>query len=70
MSISILTDPEHGYQALYCDTTMWAFGGIFYEEEDPAEFLEWLEDDPRFLGDSYLESKITDWRFIKSNEKP
>ena len=61
MGVSILED-KNGYKCMYCNTTMWAFGGIFYEGEDAEDFLEWLEEDPRNLYDSELERKITEWR--------
>lgn len=68
MGIRILTDNEQGYKCFYCSTTMWAFGGIFYQDEDPEEFLKWLGKDPRTLKDNELESKIADWRIEKQKE--
>jgi hypothetical protein len=62
MGIRILKDEKQGYSCLYCSTTMWAFGGIFYDEENPEDFLQWLVIDPRSLSDSDLETKISDWR--------
>ena len=62
MGVQILEDKEYGYKCLYCSTTMVAFGGIFYEEEDVEEFLEWLKVDPRLLTNQELENKVYEWR--------
>ena len=64
MGVSILENKD-GYKAMYCNTTMWAFGGIFYEGEDVDEFMEWLQDDPRRFNDKDLEAKISEWRTLK-----
>lgn len=63
MGVSILED-KNGYKAMYCNTTMWAFGGIFYGDEDVDDFLEWLQDGPRRFNDRDLEIKISEWRTI------
>ncbi len=62
MGVHILEDKEYGYKCLYCSTTMWAFGSIFYEDEDVEDFLEWLRIDPRKLTDKEFESKVYEWR--------
>jgi len=62
MAVRILTDPVKKYQCMYCSTTMWAFGGIFYADEDINDFLEWLVIDPRAMPDDELENKISQWR--------
>ena len=68
MGVQILTDPEYGYQCLYDTVTMWAFGGIFYEDEDPEDFLRFLNNvDARSLTDNQLDTKITEWRNQKDN---
>jgi hypothetical protein len=37
-----------GMAVLYCSTSMWAFGPIFEDGDQPQEFLEWLgKNDPR-----------------------
>ncbi len=56
---------------LYCSTSDWAFGPVFYDEEnhdayERAEaFLEWLDEstrqDARTLTDSELEHKYSEW---------
>lgn len=67
MGVSILIDPEHGYQCMYCNTTMWAFGGIFYEDEEVEEFIEWLPKDPRIYKDNELNDLISKWRTEKGS---
>lgn len=62
MAVSIL-EGKDGYKCLYCPTTMIAFGGIFYENEDPKEFLKWLKIDPRALSDTQLDARIFSWRY-------
>jgi hypothetical protein len=69
MGVRILEDKEQGYKCLYCSTTMWAFGGLFYEDENIEEFLEWLPKDARIYKDNELEAKISDWRNIKNDKK-
>lgn len=69
MSVAILQDQETGYKCMYCNTTMWAFGGIFYENEDPWDFIDWLPDDPRsIIDDRELETLISRWR-LHNQEK-
>ena len=65
MSIEILTDTEKGYQCMFCNTTMWAFGGIFKEDEDVENFLEWLPNDARTYKGFKLENLINEWRNLK-----
>ncbi len=67
MGVRILESEKDGYKCLYCSTTMWAFGSIFYEDEDPQDFLDWLKSDPRILGESNLASKISEWRNKNGN---
>ena len=62
MSVSILRDEEQGYQCMFCDTNMWAFGGIFELDEDLSDFMSWLPDDPRIYDDDQLHKKICEWR--------
>lgn len=61
MSIEIL-EGKDGRKAMFCNTTMWAFGAIFYANEDVQSFIEWLPEDARTYEDSDLESKIHEWR--------
>lgn len=67
MSVQILHDKKLGFRCLFCNTTMWAFGGIFYENEDIRDFLEWLPDDARTYTDPELETKISEWRAYVEN---
>lgn len=52
---------------LYCSTSMWAFGPVFYAtddksaEESAREFLTWLRVDPRLLPDRELEERYWTW---------
>ena len=68
MGVHILENKDDGYKCLYCSTSMWAFGCIFYEDEDVEEFLEWLGNDPRRLSDKELENKVYDWRILTKEE--
>jgi len=62
MAVCILEDERTGYKAMYCTTTMWAFGGIFYGDEEPEKFIEWLGVDPRTITDADFECKMSEWR--------
>lgn len=70
MGVRILNDNEQGYSCLYCSTTMQAFGGIFYEDENPEDFLNWLSEDARKYTDADLREKLHEWRtrFDKPND--
>jgi len=68
MGVRILEDKDDGYKCLYCSVTMWAFGPIFYENEDVDEFLEWLKIDPRKFKDKDLENKVYEWRKTLEND--
>lgn len=66
MSVRVLVDRQELIACLYDSTTMRAFGPIFdYSEHDPADFLEWLEDDchtdPRTMHPDELEAKRDQW---------
>ena len=67
MGIDIIENEENGYKAMYCNTTMWAFGGVFYEDEEPQEFLDWLPQDARRYEDNELESLMSKWRATKTS---
>lgn len=64
---------SNGYSCLYCSTTMWAFGGIFNEDEEPEDFLKWLQEntgiDPRKFTDKEMEIKMAEWRTINNEQK-
>lgn len=67
MGVRVLHDRKLGYAALYCSTTDWAFGPVFYEDEevtaaDQAEvFNDWLPQDARRYTDSELSAKYGEW---------
>ena len=44
MSVQIISD--HMWAALYCSTSMVAFGPIFDSQEEAERFLVWLGKDP------------------------
>lgn len=47
MGVRVMFDDTENYAIIYCSTTMWAFGPIFYEDEHndadeiAEEFLEY-----------------------------
>lgn len=53
---------------MYCSTTEWAFGPVFYDDNDHSAderielFMNWLQVDPRSLPDNILERKYSEWR--------
>jgi hypothetical protein len=69
MGVRILTDGKQA--ALYCSTTDWAFGPVFYDSDDhdaferAAAFCDWLRKstgkDPREFQDTHLEQKYSEW---------
>jgi hypothetical protein len=61
MGVHILRSTE-GDSCLYCSTSDWAFGPIFFAGEDPQDFLDWLVRDPRILNDSELANRVAEWR--------
>ena len=62
MGISIIEDRDNSYKALYCTTTMQAFGPIFYEEDNVELFLKWSPEDPRTYSDAELEDLVAKFR--------
>jgi len=62
MGVHILEDQTDNHKALYCSTTMQAFGPIFYEDDDVSDFLEWLPLDARTYTDGDLNNKYYDWK--------
>lgn len=59
MSVRI-SDAEH--VALYDSVTGTAFGPTFMSESDAADFLDWLEVDPRGLAAWVLGDCFEAWR--------
>ncbi len=66
MSIKIFTD-RTGQSVMYDSNSEIAFGPIFGEDEDPADFIEWLEDNrfeanPRRFKETELVWVVDKWR--------
>jgi hypothetical protein len=73
MGVRILSDIRQDYSNishanLYCSTSDWAFGPVFYgdDEHDAHEraeaFCRWLGDrEPRRMSDSELETVYHEW---------
>lgn len=68
MGVRILEDQEQGHKVLYDSVTMWAFGPIFYEDDDVEDFLEWAGE-TRTLTDRELDGKYYEWRAKVENEQ-
>lgn len=56
MGVSILHDEHDRIATIYCNTTDWSLGPVFFDQDDgtPAgdvaqAFLTWLGDDPRTI---------------------
>jgi hypothetical protein len=68
MGLRILHDSEHGHAALYCSTSDWAFGPVFYETDMASAadqaivFMNWLPQDARRYNDGELEHKYSEWQ--------
>ena len=61
MAIKILTDGDTNQSVMYDDIEEYAFGPVFGEDEDPAKFLAWIKEDPRFMNVSII-SLVDSWR--------
>lgn len=77
MSIEILTDRDTNQSVMFCNTSEIAFGPVFGEDEDPQDFLDWVETELTILSKdeihqikSYVLSKFVDqWRKqVEENE--
>lgn len=73
MSVRIIDSGENA--VMYCSTTDWAFGPVFYStpEHDAMErallFIEYLKPrDAREYEDNELESKYSEW-LVQENEQ-
>lgn len=73
MSIKVFTDIT-GQSVMYDSNSEIAFGPVFGEDEDPADFLEWLKScnlwgDPAATEKDELSRLIDKWRKeVKENE--
>jgi len=63
MSIQIIEDQYH--KVLYCSTAMIAFGDVFYEDEKPIDFLQWLPQDAQLYSREKLSNKVEEWRNLQ-----
>ena len=73
MGVRILSDQRQDYPTishavLYCSTSDWAFGPVFYGDDDheaherAEAFCRWLgEREPRRMADSELERAYSEW---------
>jgi len=76
VSIEILTDRDTNQSVMFCNTSDIAFGPVFGEDEDPQEFLDWIDDkkmiqmgakgieslDVRGISGEYLSTLVDNWR--------
>ncbi|HMA74379.1 MAG TPA: hypothetical protein VKP67_23250 [Xanthobacteraceae bacterium] len=60
MGVRIIADEN--YAALYCSTTMFAFGPVMTDYEEAEGFLEWLPSDARSYSEPELELKLGEYR--------
>lgn len=76
MGIEILTDKDTNQIVMFCNTSEMAFGPVFGEDEDPWEFLNWLNTEESLLQHDVtklmphvLSSFVDDWRKqVEENE--
>ena len=62
MGVRVISDTETGESALYCSTTMWAFGPVFSDADQAEAFLDWMEPtDVRSLTDQALTARYLDF---------
>jgi len=50
------------YKVLICNTTMTAFGPVFYEDDDVYDFLDYLKLDARRYSEQDLINHADTWR--------
>lgn len=68
MAVRTITTHLDSVAVMYCSTTDWAFGPVFYDSDEHSaderihSFLRWLQIDARSLPDNILERKYSDWR--------
>ena len=66
MGVRIIAGDD--YAALYCSTTMTAFGPVLNDSEEAEGFLEWLPDDARSYSEPELEQKLSEFRDIEEQK--
>jgi hypothetical protein len=62
MGVRILQDKDSDKCCLYCSTSGWAFGPIFYSGDEAVKFLDWFPGDPRSLSDQELINKVSEFK--------
>ena len=69
MTIQVLEDKDEN-KIMYCSATMWAFGSVFYHDENAYNFIDWAENHKntkiRLLKDAELSALILKWRMINT----
>lgn len=76
MGVRILHDENDKLANLYCSTSDWAFGPVFYADgvigaSDFAEaFLKWIGKDVREYDDEHLEMKYCEFQRLNWKECP
>ena len=76
MGVRILHDEDDKLANLYCSTSDWAFGPVFYADgvigaSDFAEaFLKWMNGDVRDYDDETLEMKYCEFQRLNWKECP
>lgn len=83
MAIEILTDRFTYQSVMFCNTSDIAFGPVFAADEDPLEFLDWIDDkkmiqmgangitsfDVRCIPSAQLSTLVDNWRKeVEENE--
>ena len=67
MGVRILHDERAEIAALFCSTSDWAFGPVFYNKGDKdayervQAFLDWLKVDPREVREAILQGRYSEW---------
>lgn len=60
-----------GVHALYCSTSDWAFGPVFYNAGDAESFLAFFDTatdrDPRLLTDNELQAIHSAWMEVRES---
>lgn len=64
-----LIEAHDGLTALYCSTSMTAFGPIFEDGEQAEDFLDWLEIDARKLSPDALMDTYSLWHDLSFNDQ-
>ena len=76
MGVRIIEDKDERMAVLYCSTTTWAFGPVFYEFADGSlsardmaiTFIRWLPQDARLYTQKELEDKHNEWANLNADE--